>query len=78
VHRPGLYRNHLGPHVNIFLNGDRTIGSMVPHRRVIGAIHHVNLNFHGAGKWWKAFVFGMNFELISLALLSISTASSPK
>lgn len=67
-HRPGLHRHHLRPHREVLPYEDGAVNRVVPHGRVVCAIHNVYLDFHGSGEGRVAFVLGGGLQLVGLAL----------
>lgn len=47
AHRPGLYGHDLPADRHVFFNVYRAVDDMVPHGRIIGAVHHIDLHFDG-------------------------------
>lgn len=67
-HRPGFDGNHFGTHREVFPYEDGAVYCVVPHRRVVSAIHNVYLDFHGSGQGRVAFVLGGGLQFVGFAL----------
>lgn len=67
-HRPCFDRHNFSPDRKVLSNVDRSIDRVVPHGRVVRAVHDVYLDFHGSGQGRIAFVLGSRLQLVSLSL----------
>lgn len=68
VHRPGFDWNHFGTHREVFPYEDGAVNCVVPHRRVVSAVHNIYLDFHGSGQGRVAFVLGGRLQFVGFAL----------
>ena len=44
AHRPGLNRNDFPADRHVFFNVNRPVDNVVPHGRIIGPVHHIDLH----------------------------------
>lgn len=69
-HRPGLHGHNFAAHRHVFLHVDRTVNGVIPHRRIIGAIDHIDLHFDRSRQRRIALVLGHCLQFVCLTLCS--------
>lgn len=67
-HRPGFDRHDFSPDREVLSNVDGPVDHVVPHGRVVRAVHNIDLYFHGSGQGRVAFVLGRGFQLVRFSL----------
>lgn len=67
-HRPGLDRHDLSPDREVLSNVDGSVDHMIPHGRVVSAIHDVYLDLHGSRQKRVPFVLSHGLQLVRFSL----------
>lgn len=66
--RPGFNRYHFCPNRLVFFYVDGPVHNVVPHRWVVGSVHHVDLDLDTPRQRRVSLILGSGFQLVRLAL----------
>lgn len=69
--RPGLHWDNSCPYWQVFLDVNGAIDGLGPYRRVVGAIHYINLNVHLARQWREPSVLSYGGQPVRFSLCTV-------